>query len=182
MVADFVSAEFGWLESPDGAESVHVYFKAGKAREGYFTSESIQQQTEKAMAILEKWYPQFEHVLIFDNATTHTKHPDDAPSTRKMTKSPPVTFGCEVTVEVNGKPANGTNGKPQKKCVKMVPGQMADGNGKNLTAESKLNAECKGFKCQPNMTAGCQQRVLFNQPDFMDVESVLKTKCKTWGI
>jgi hypothetical protein len=35
MVADLVSAEYGWLQSPDGEEEAQVLFKAGKNCEGY---------------------------------------------------------------------------------------------------------------------------------------------------
>ena len=31
MVADFVSADYGWLRSPDGKQEARVLFKAGKA-------------------------------------------------------------------------------------------------------------------------------------------------------
>jgi len=84
MVADFVSADYGWLRSPDGKEDARVLFKAGKAREGYFTNEDILKQTWRAMEILKKHYPDEDHVLIFDNATTHLKRPDEAVSARNM--------------------------------------------------------------------------------------------------
>ncbi|KAG1838717.1 hypothetical protein DFJ58DRAFT_860846 [Suillus subalutaceus] len=57
MVADFVSADYGWLCSPD------------------------------AMDILEKWYSHEDHVLVFDNATTHLKQAEDALSAQKMPKA-----------------------------------------------------------------------------------------------
>jgi hypothetical protein len=41
MVADFVSADYGWLCSPDKAESARVLCKAGASREGYFMNEDI---------------------------------------------------------------------------------------------------------------------------------------------
>ena len=41
------------------------------------------------MDILEKHYPNEDHVLVFDNATTHTKRADNAFSTRKMPKFTP---------------------------------------------------------------------------------------------
>jgi hypothetical protein len=78
MVADFVSANYGWLRSPDGSEEARVLFKAGKNREGYSTSEDILKQTEKAIDILEKYYPKEDHVPVYDNATTHLKRPDGA--------------------------------------------------------------------------------------------------------
>jgi hypothetical protein len=31
MAADYVSADYGWMWSPDGKESARVLFKAGKA-------------------------------------------------------------------------------------------------------------------------------------------------------
>ena len=31
MVVDMISADYGWLHSPDGSESTQVLFKAGKA-------------------------------------------------------------------------------------------------------------------------------------------------------
>jgi hypothetical protein len=45
MVSDFVSADQGWCCSPDGQESARVLFRAGKARDGWFTNEDILKQT-----------------------------------------------------------------------------------------------------------------------------------------
>ena len=47
-----------------------------------------------------------------------------------------------------------------------------------LAKEAKLNAECKGFKCKKNATNCCQWHVLYNQPDFVDQESMLEITCK----
>jgi hypothetical protein len=68
MVADFVSADYSWLSSPDGKEHAWVLFKAGKNCEGYFTNEDIFAQAEKAMDILEKHYSNKDNILVFDNA------------------------------------------------------------------------------------------------------------------
>ena len=73
MVADLVSADYGWLQSPDGEEEAQVLFKAGKNHEGYFTAENILNQVAKAIDILEKYYLDEDHVLVYDNATTHQK-------------------------------------------------------------------------------------------------------------
>ncbi|KAI6101491.1 hypothetical protein EDD16DRAFT_1525908 [Pisolithus croceorrhizus] len=73
MVADFVSADYGWLRSPNGKESACVLFKAGKTQDGYFTNDDITEQTRVAMDILSKHYADEEHVFIFDNAKTHLK-------------------------------------------------------------------------------------------------------------
>ena len=71
MVADFVSADYGWLRSLDGKDSAQVIFRPGKNREGYFTNEDILAQAEQAMAIVGKHYPSKDHIFIYDNATTH---------------------------------------------------------------------------------------------------------------
>lgn len=73
MVADFISADYGWLRSPDGAESAHVVIRPGVHRDGYFTHDDVIAQVTKAMDILTKHYPNNTHIFIFDNATTHVK-------------------------------------------------------------------------------------------------------------
>jgi hypothetical protein len=200
MVADFVSADYGWLRSPDGSESAQVLFKAGKSCDGYFTNEDIIAQTQTAMDIVHKHYPHDEHLFIFDNATTHSKRPATAPSATKMTKNPSTKFGAEVLATVNGKTQYASDGKPLKVVIQMGPGQLPDGqpqlfydsNGvfigmtrileeHGLVAESKLKASCKGFKCEKGATNCCQRRVLYNQPDFTEGESALEIACKARG-
>jgi hypothetical protein len=76
-------------------------FKAGKARDGYFTNEDILKQTKRAMEILKKHFPDEDHVFMFDNATTHMKHADGALSARQMPKGiskPETNFGIEINV------------------------------------------------------------------------------------
>ena len=41
--------------------------------------------------------------------------------------------------------------------------------------ESKLRFECPGFKCKPGVRDCCCRRVLYTQPDFVAVESLLET-------
>jgi hypothetical protein len=78
MVVDFISPDYGWLCSPDRKSKSRVLFKAGKARQGYFTNEDILKQAGDAMNILKQHYFDESHVLVFDNATTHLKRADDA--------------------------------------------------------------------------------------------------------
>jgi hypothetical protein len=56
MVADLVSAEHGYCRDGSGtpAGEARVYFRAGKDKEGYFTSEDILAQADKAMDICER--------------------------------------------------------------------------------------------------------------------------------
>ena len=75
------------------------------------------------MDILDKHYPNEEHVLVFDNATTHLKHEDDALLAQKMTKFTPKVgqnWGVEVNeLDENGKPVHGMDGKVLKVQVNM---------------------------------------------------------------
>jgi hypothetical protein len=80
MIADFCSADFGWLHGtrpgPDGAvKSAQRIMRPGKNWDRYFSAEDIEEQAQAAMDIVTEFYPEFEHAFIFDNATTHLKHP-----------------------------------------------------------------------------------------------------------
>jgi len=209
MVADLVSADYRWLRSPDGKEEARVLFKAGKNREGYFTSDDILEQANKAMDILQKHYPDEDHVLVFDNATTHLKRADGALSARympKFTSKMETNWGVEVNVQnENGKPVYGSDGKILKTKIQMEDATFADGTKqalyfepehpkaglfkgmavileeRGLINESKLRAQCKNFKCPPGQSSCCCRRALYNQPDFVQVESLLETTCKARG-
>lgn len=210
MVADFVSAEYGWLRSPDGAETARVIFRAGKARDGYFTNDDIVSQAKIAMDILTKHYPDEDHVLIYDNATTHRKRPEDALSALRMTKGPSANFGVEVVQRgANGSPILGADGKPVKTKIRMADARFADGTPQPLYfppghAEeghfkgmvkileergyevSRLRAECPKFKCKlldgdSDQPRCCLRRILYNEPDFVEAESILERVCAQRG-
>src|SRR5882724_10058011 len=175
MVAHFVLADYGWLQSHDGSQQAQVLFKAGKAQDGYFTNEDILWQATNAMDIPQKEYQSENHVFIFDNATTHLKWADNELSAHKMPPNPPrhgCNWGVNVTVlDANGKPVFGLNGKVQHQRVPMGDAMFADGvlqclcfpddhldspgifKGRAIILEecgylaSTLQVECKGFKC-----------------------------------
>jgi hypothetical protein len=67
MIADFVSADFGWLTSPDGKRSARRLFKPGKNRDGYFSNEDIIEQADEAINILTP-------NLIMFSSTTMRQH------------------------------------------------------------------------------------------------------------
>ena len=209
MVSDLVSADYGWLRSPDGKEAARVLFKVGKSREGYFTNEDILKQTQKAMDILQKYYPNEDHVFVFDNATTHLKRPDEALSARNMPKFTPkevTIWGPETNmIGNNGKPVYGPDGKVAKIIIRMADATFADGTPqklyfplehpragafkgmsvilkeRGLLRESNLKAQCKDFKCKKGDVDCCCRRVLYSQPDFTQAESKLETACKRRG-
>ena len=58
--------------------------------------------------------------------------------------------------------------------------------GQGLHEEAELRCECPKFVSPPvpvgQAVKCCQWRILFNQPDFVAVESVLKTTAKSLGV
>ncbi|KAF8980346.1 hypothetical protein BDQ17DRAFT_1439002 [Cyathus striatus] len=106
--------KYGWLQSPDGRESVHVIFRAGKNHDGYFANDKIIMQVNKAMDIVSRDYPEEEHIFVFDNATTHLKCADGALSARRMTKGPSKIFGVDVPLQINGVTQYHADGKVKK--------------------------------------------------------------------
>ncbi|KAI0279057.1 hypothetical protein BC826DRAFT_945842, partial [Russula brevipes] len=51
MVSDFLTSDFGRLR--DDEEEARILFKAGKNRDGYFTSEDLLKQVDRAIDIFE---------------------------------------------------------------------------------------------------------------------------------
>ncbi|KAJ3503578.1 hypothetical protein NLJ89_g8370 [Agrocybe chaxingu] len=207
MVADFFSAEYGWLASRCGKKCARVLFKAGKAREGYFDNDDIRKQLAIAMDILTEDYPDEDHVFVFDNAKTHTKRAEGALSALKMPKGPSPNFMVEVNdLGLDGKLQYKTDGKILKKKVPMSNGRFNDGTeqefyhppGHTLAGQfkgmaaileergigtSKLKAQCgkKFSDCAPGRKDCCCRRTLYNQPDFVNVESLLDADTKARG-
>jgi len=210
MIADFVSANFGWLRSPDGKQSARVVMKPGKAKDGYFTSENILQQADEAMSILLECYPEYEHVFVYDNASTHLKRAEDSLSARIMPKNIPkhsTNWGIEVKKRnpVTGKVICKPDGSPEKEKIHMGDGCFTNGTPQPLyfpeghpragvlkgmaiileeqgfSNASKLKAQCKNFKCAPGATDCCCCRILYMQPDFANVDTVLEGTCKARG-
>ncbi|KAG6903301.1 hypothetical protein C0995_013054 [Termitomyces sp. Mi166 len=200
MVADFVFADYGWLRSPDGKESVH--------HNEYFTSDDILEQAEKAINIIQEHYSHEDHVFVYGNATTHLKHADEALSATKMPKEPSKShkknFGVLVNVlGTDEQPMQGSERKYVKKKIPMRNGKFADGREQEfyfsegheqaglfkgmaliLTEQgydvSKKKAQCgKSFSnCPEGATDCCCRRMLYSQPDFV-VEEPLRSKHST---
>ncbi|KIM58662.1 hypothetical protein SCLCIDRAFT_16731 [Scleroderma citrinum Foug A] len=162
MVADFVSADYGWLRSPDGKEHARVLFKAGKTQDGYFTNDDIVAQTGRAMDVLSKHYTNKDRVFIFDNTKTHLKRANDALSARKMPKFPSESWG----------------GHERAGWFKGMAQILVE---RGYTDASRLPAECKDFKCPPDRTDCCCRRLMYSQSDFANVESIIETTCRSRG-
>ena len=46
----------------------------------------------------------------------------------------------------------------------------------------KVHTECKEFKCEPGATDCCCHCILYNQPNFTNVPSLLELTCKVMGV
>ena len=201
MVANFVSADYGFLHSCDGKESAQVIIWPGKN----WDHEDIIAQTETAIKILAHDYQ--EHIFILDNASTHLKCADDAISARKMPKFMPKeenNWGVEVTaLNQNGGIIYGTDRKPLKIKIRMGNGRLPDGSPQDfyyplnhpyagkfkgmaqILAECdlgigdpfKICAECPRFQCVGDNPLCCSWRILYSQPDFAHVPSLLENHC-----
>jgi hypothetical protein len=214
MIANFVSADYGWLEDFPNSRSARIELKPGKNRGGYFTNDEVLEQITQAMDLVEALYPDDRHVFVFDNATTHSKRADNALSARHMPKgtSPPGR-NWKISVnkrDLNGKVVYGTDGKLVKEKICMGDASFADGTPqplyfpldhpthpglfKGITVileergfldAKKTRAECRGFKCEKGPDGEyincCCRQILFNQPDFTNVPSLLESHCAVRG-
>ncbi|KIJ26360.1 hypothetical protein M422DRAFT_272559 [Sphaerobolus stellatus SS14] len=87
MVSDFLT--FDWGQLVDGEEEARILFKAGKNRDGYFTSEELLAQIDKAIIIFEgKTQGCSIGLFLFDNAPSHQWRSPTALSAWKMSKGP----------------------------------------------------------------------------------------------
>ncbi|RDX40342.1 hypothetical protein OH76DRAFT_1366364 [Lentinus brumalis] len=211
MVADVFSPDHGWLRSKEGlgTQTARVLLKPGSGREGYFDSEGVLSQAKDIMDILDQ-YPDEDHTVVYDNAKTHTKRADDALSARRMPKNIPKegsNWGVEVIMrDTSGQPVYASDGTTRKVKVHMHGAQFSDGRPQDLYFPpdhpqhpgkfkgmacilqeqgygdmSKVRAECKGFKCPKDATRCCCRRMLFNEPDFANVESLLEAAYRARG-
>ncbi len=130
MIADFFSADFGWLQSADGKRSARRVMKPGKNRDGYFTTDDIIAQADEAMDILSDFGDDIEHVFIYDNATTHKKHADDEISAHKMPRNTPPpgkNWLVDVTLcDDHGKPVHKPDGSYEKVKIQMKDATFND--------------------------------------------------------
>ncbi|KAJ7673011.1 hypothetical protein DFH06DRAFT_979134 [Mycena polygramma] len=156
------------------------------------------------MDILNEFYPDEHHVFVYDNATTHLKRPEGSLSATNMTKGPSDKFFVHVNKrDANDKPVYDSNGNYVKVPIRMTDGTFngqpqplyfPEGHSKagmfkgmvqilterGIDTDGKL-AQCRGFKCDPPALDCCCRRIIYNQPDFEQVESILETDFKDAG-
>jgi hypothetical protein len=118
----------------------------------------------------------------------------------------PKNWGVETNmIGPNGKPVHGPNGVVLKQKVRMCDGQFADGSAQSLyypeghglagvfkgigvileerrfDRATKIRAECPKFQCERGVFQCCCWRMLYNEPDFVGVKSLLEIACEARG-
>ncbi|KIK64326.1 hypothetical protein GYMLUDRAFT_71284 [Collybiopsis luxurians FD-317 M1] len=121
------------------------------------------------MDILTKWFPDYEHVFIYDNATTHLKCPSKS-------------FGVNVTEwDLNGMPMYRSDGKLSKVKVQMGPGKFADSQPQDLYYPDDHPTFPRYFKGIEAILAEQGIDASKEKPDFIKVESLLEAECQSRG-
>jgi hypothetical protein len=118
----------------------------------------------------------------------------------------PKNWGVEVSViDANGRPVHGPSGVVLKRKVPMCGARFADGTPQSLyypeghelsgvfkgmaiileergfDGALKIRAECPKFKCEKGALRCCCRRMLYNEPDFVGVRSLLEIACEARG-
>jgi len=206
MIADFVSADYGWLRSSNGKDSARVIFRPGKNWEGYFMNDDILTQVDHAMTILSKYYPNEDHFFIYDNATTHLARSADSLSALKMPKNtlkPETNFGVHTNVVgTDGRLLHGPDGKLLKHKVQMRNGRFNGqeqklyfpkghenaGHFKGMAmiltergynvADKRAQCGKKFSNCLEGSKDCCCRHMVYNEPDFIEEKALLETCCR----
>ena len=185
----------------------------------FLSSEKIVTATSTMMTFLlkqqlpwtyaKKYFPDDQHVFIYDNATTHLKRADNALSAHKMPKNTPkpgTNWGIEVKkCKPDGQIEHGSNGKPLKIKVKMGHGFFSNGQPQDFyfpeghecagvfkrmvvilqergyTWAKDLKEECPKFNCPPDAKFCCCRCILYTEPDFVDVNHSSKNTVQRGG-
>jgi len=209
MISDVISADYGFLMSRDGKRTARTIFKPGKNRDGYLSNDDILEQFREMVSIAKSEYPEDHHVFVYDNATTHLKRPENAPSARQMPKFTPKP-GNNWLIDAtkrdgNGRPIKKADGTVEKTKVRIADtkynGQVQsfyfpEGHpragvfkGMQVILEerghheiARKNAQCKDFKCPPGVRDCCCRRFLYTTSDFSNGESNLEVLAKELGV
>ncbi|KAF8221017.1 hypothetical protein L208DRAFT_1536349 [Tricholoma matsutake] len=176
MVSDFVSADYGWLRSPDKTKEARVFFKAGKNHKGYFTNDDILNQTTTAMDILTEFYPDEEHILSYQTQFSlsltlfHLFLMDSDPY---RTRSHQLFLECVHFQRWFSQFLSHT----RTSCFILISYLQ------HVLCVPDYTLHCKyvGFKCEAGATSCCCRWALYSQPDFVAVESLLEAHCHARG-
>ncbi|KAF8219520.1 hypothetical protein L208DRAFT_1339469 [Tricholoma matsutake] len=99
-------------------------------------------------------------------------------------------MSCRTLEKVKVCMSDGTlpSGEPQSlyfpeghQCAGVFKGMAIILEECGFKAVHKLHAKCKSFKCNPPAVNCCCHCVMFNQPDFAHVDTILEATCNAHG-
>jgi hypothetical protein len=139
--------------------------RPGKNRDGYFSAADIEEQAVTACTTVNEQWPEFDHVFVYDNATTHRKRSAGALSARAMPKSisgtrsggkkskknPDLNPDPNFLVPVNKRNVDGSlmydvHGTLLKENIQMTGAYFADGTTQELYFPSHASKHAGKFK------------------------------------
>jgi hypothetical protein len=164
-----------------------VFFRAGKAREGWFSRDDVLAQAERAIQIFNSRHPHFQMLAMYDNATTHQARPDNGLTAYGMPLNAHATWkkkGSKVRMRDGKLP----NRQPQQLYFPdNHPTQASYFKGMRHILQERglwtdgLRAQCANFKCADGAIRCCARRLIFNQPDFSGQQSALEELFESYG-
>ncbi|KAF7332384.1 hypothetical protein MKEN_00120200 [Mycena kentingensis (nom. inval.)] len=150
MVADYISAQFGWLRGENG-ESARRAIRPGKNKDGYFTGDSIEEQAVAACTIVTARWPAYDHIFVYDNATTHHKRGAGALSAIAMPRYISGTRGAEEDEEEGEDGgAKQKKKKPKKLRKPKPPAPVEDGKKKRKPRKPPKDPKDANFLAKVN--------------------------------
>ena len=177
-----------WLIAIPFSEA-RVFFKAGKNRDGYWTSEDVLSQARTAIELFQRKWPEEQGLFLYDNASIHKKR---APGALSATKMPKGTQPWEPSPGIRMRDGQLPNGMPQSLYYPndhpKFPGffkgmeQILHERGLFPTVRF-LKAQCGTSlsKCPPGQTTCCCRQILYNQDDFKQQKSLLQELYESAG-
>ncbi|KAF9504063.1 hypothetical protein BS47DRAFT_1374427 [Hydnum rufescens UP504] len=210
MVADFVSPDYGWLREPvflrPGKER-DSYFMCDEVLAQVTKAMDVLDKHYRMEDHVFVYDNVTTHKKHADNALSARHMPKYPPNPNGKGRKKGENWGVKVPLlGPNGNVIHGSDRKVVKVFKKMADAQFSDGRpqplyfpddhpqypglfkGMAVILEERgfsnarsLKAKCKGFKCAPGIMDCCCQRILFNQPDFVGVKSLLEDVCERRG-
>jgi hypothetical protein len=172
MVSGFCCQCHGFMSLPTGKSC--QLFKAGIAREGWFTNQHLVNQFDSCLHVLKHYHPDCNLVIAFDNSMTHRARAPDGLDASRLNKG---DGGKNVPLMRNGFFYSGDtrheqvmrNEKDEQLGLLSI---LKARDRKDLSVGGhELNKQCNG--CRLGLTVDevgekcCLTKVLSKEPDFM---------------
>ncbi|KAH9893895.1 uncharacterized protein BXZ73DRAFT_95263 [Epithele typhae] len=160
--------ECGKTPRPQKKEEAHVLLRAGKNRDGYFTSDCFLTKPEKPL-----W-----------GVKTNVIGPNGKPLYNQNGKLQKQKIRMLNTMFPDGTAQElyFSDDHPNPNFCGRFKGMVELLEEWGFTDVHSLRSECPTFKCPPNMADQCRcRRLLYNKLDFENTESIAELLCQSCG-